>query len=42
MKTKKKFKEHACAFKNEAECEEELNDDGLNLDEAEEEFFEEE
>ena len=41
MKNKKKFNEHACAFKNEAECEEELNDDGLSLDDAEEEFFEE-
>ena len=37
----KKFKQHACEFRNEAECEEDLEDAGSNLDEAEEEFFEE-
>ncbi|VVB82704.1 Uncharacterised protein [uncultured archaeon] len=41
MKKIKKFKEHACAFRNEAECDEDLNEDGSSLDEAEEEFFEE-
>jgi hypothetical protein len=41
MKSKKKFEEHACAFRNEAECEEDLEDDGLTLDEADEDFFEE-
>jgi hypothetical protein len=38
---KKKFKEHACGFKNEAECEEELEEEDSNLEEAEEEYFEE-
>jgi len=38
---KKKFKEHGCEFKNEAECEEELEEDGSSLNEAEEEYFEE-
>lgn len=42
MKKKiEKFKQHACEFRNEAECEEELNENDSNLDEAEEEFFEE-
>ncbi len=41
MRTKtKKFEAHACNFRNEAECEEDLEEDGSNLDEAEEEFFE--
>ena len=41
MKKKiKKFEEHACTFRNEAECEEDLNEDGLHLEEAEEEYFE--
>ena len=39
MKKLKKFEEHVCEFKNEAECEEDLNEDGSNLDEADEEFF---
>ena len=39
---KTKFKEHACEFKNEAECEEELEDEGLSVDEVEKEHFEEE
>ena len=42
MKKSKKFEAHACAFKNEAECEEDLEDADSNLDEAEEDFFEEE
>jgi len=37
---KKKFEQHACEFRNEAECEEDLEETGSNLDEAEEEFFE--
>jgi len=37
---KDKFKEFGCEFKNEAECEEELNDDGLSLDEVAEGHFE--
>jgi hypothetical protein len=39
MKKLKKFEQHACNLRNEAECEEDLNEDGSNLDEAEEEFF---
>jgi hypothetical protein len=42
MKSKKKFEIHACAFRNEAECEEDLEEEDSNLDEAEEDFFEEE
>jgi len=38
----KKFEEHACAIKNEAECEEELEEDGISLEEAEEEYFDSE
>ena len=34
-----KFREHACEFKNEAECEEELNEDASSLEEAELEYF---
>ena len=37
-----KFKEHAGELKNEADIEEELEEDGINLDEAEKEHFEEE
>lgn len=37
---KKKFEEHACEFKNESECEEELDEDFINFDEIEEEFGE--
>jgi hypothetical protein len=41
MKNKtKKFEEHACNFRNEAECEEDLDSDGISLEEADEEFFE--
>jgi len=37
----KAFKKHACDLKNEAECEEELEEEECKtLDEAEEEFFE--
>jgi len=35
------FKEHACDFKNEAECEEELDEEGLDLGKQEREYFEE-
>ncbi len=38
MKVYKKFN---CDLKNEAACEEELEEEGLNLDEAEEEYFKE-
>ena len=35
------FKKHACAFKNEAECEEELESEaGITLEEAESSYFE--
>ena len=34
-----KFEEHACEFKNEAECEEELNEAGLSLGEVAEGHF---
>ncbi len=40
MKKNKKFEKHSCAFKNEAECEEEMNEDGYNLNEVDEEYFE--
>jgi len=42
--TKKKadtYEEHGCEFVNEAECEEELEEDGLDLEEVEKEHFEE-
>lgn len=37
---KDKYEKHACEFKNEKECEEELEDDDSNLEEAEEQFGE--
>lgn len=40
MKKNKKFEEFGCEFKNEAECEEDLESVGSSLDEADEEFFE--
>jgi len=30
-----KFEEHSCGFKNEVECEEEFDEDSLDLDKAE-------
>ncbi|MFA6022876.1 MAG: hypothetical protein WC781_02190 [Candidatus Pacearchaeota archaeon] len=36
------FEEHACAFKNEGEVEEELEEDLVTLDEVESEHFEDE
>jgi hypothetical protein len=39
VKKQEKFKEYACAFKNEAECEEDMEEDALKMDEAESEFF---
>ena len=41
-KVGKKFKQHACEFKNEAECEEEIEDEGLDFEKVEEEYFESE
>ena len=37
----KAFEKYLCAFRNEAECEEELEDDGLDLEGVEKEHFEE-
>lgn len=34
-----KYDEFGCAFKNEAECEEELDEEGLKLDEIEVNHF---
>ena len=36
---KDKFEEHACEFVNEAVCEEELNEIGLNREEEESKHF---
>lgn len=33
------YEDHSCDFKNENECEEELEEDGVSLEEAEEEEF---
>ena len=38
---KDKFEENACEFKNEEECEEELEEDGVDINEAEKKHFEE-
>ena len=37
---KDKYEEFGCEFKNEAVCEEELEADDIDMDEAEEEHFE--
>ena len=34
-----KFKEFGCEFKNESDCEEELDEDNLDLEEAERKHF---
>ncbi len=39
MKKKKSFEVHSCSFKNEEECQEELDEEGILMDEAEEEMF---
>ena len=36
----KAYKKFACEFKNESECEEELEEEGLSLEKAETEYFE--
>ncbi len=36
---KNKFEKHACEFKSEQACEEELEEDGSSLEEAEAENF---
>jgi hypothetical protein len=41
MKKKDKFEENACEFKNETACEEELDEDEENLEEAEKDHFDE-
>ncbi len=33
------FEEHSCDFKNEAECEEELEEKGIEMEKAEEKKF---
>lgn len=38
-KMEKKFEEHSCEFKNEAECEEELDDEGLSYEHEEAKEF---
>lgn len=35
----KKFEEFGCQFKNESECEEELEDEGLNMGDVDKDFF---
>ena len=37
---KKKFEQFGCEFKNESECEEDLDSADLNIEDAEEEYFE--
>ncbi len=39
---KGKFEKHSCDIKNEAECEEELEDEDVSMEDAEEEEFGEE
>ena len=42
VKMKDKYKELGCEFKNEAECEEEADDEKLDLKDIEEEHYDEE
>jgi hypothetical protein len=35
------YEEHGCEYLNESECEEELNDDGLDVDDVENKHFDE-
>jgi hypothetical protein len=39
---KKEYEKHGCEFLNESDCSEELEESGLNPEEAEEEYFENE
>jgi hypothetical protein len=41
MKNKKKFEAEACEFKNETECEEDIEEESSDVKKAEDEFFEE-
>lgn len=38
---KNKYKELGCEFRNEDECKEDLDEEGVDLDEVERDFFEE-
>lgn len=42
MKKEKSFEKHSCDLKNEEECEDELEEEDVTLEEAEEEEFGEE
>jgi hypothetical protein len=42
MTKKSKFEKHSCEIKNEAECEEELEEDDAGVKEEENEYYEEE
>jgi hypothetical protein len=39
MKNRRVFEQYTCEWKNEAECEEELEEDGENIEDAEEKEF---
>jgi|WetSurMetagenome_2_1015567.scaffolds.fasta_scaffold2222068_1 hypothetical protein len=39
IKEKKAFDKHSCEFKNEKECEDELEEEDVSLEKAEEEEF---
>ena len=40
-KTKDKFEEHACEFKNEQACEEELDEEEIAIEDVDREHFDE-
>ena len=40
-KQKDKYEENACEFKNETQCEEDLDEEGLEVEDAETEHFDE-
>jgi hypothetical protein len=39
MKKTKSFENHSCELKNEEECQDELDEEGVSLDESEGEMF---
>lgn len=39
LENKKEFEKHSCELKNEKECEDELEDENVSLEDAEEEMF---
>jgi hypothetical protein len=39
MKKNKSFEKHSCELKNEEECESELEEENVSMEEAEEEMF---